>query len=204
MKLEWKKKEGRQGVLTLMVEGEVWKEIHTSVFGRKPNLPLEYGSLSELKEQFEQAEYRAATVYALKRLSMKSYLSAELHDKLVAHHVSEEMAAQVILKCQSLGYLNDQEWMQHFVQRQLTKNLGPMAILMKLRAKGVPQETAQQLIAALDDGNERRNRISHLLATRYRSRDLSDMRSRGKVIASLMRKGFAFSDIKEALGGFAP
>lgn len=199
MKLEWKKKERRQGVLTLMVEGEVWKEIHTAVFGRKPSLPLEYGSLSELKEQFEQAECRAATVYALKRLSMKSYLSAELHNKLVEHHVSEEMAARVILKCQSWGYLNDQEWLQHFVQRQLTKNLGPMAILMKLRVKGVSQETAQQLIAALDDGEERRKRVSHLLATRYRNRDLSDMRSREKVIASLMRKGFAFSDIKKVL-----
>lgn len=201
MKLEWEAKEGRRGVLTLFVDGEIWRDIHILVFGRHPNLSTEYTTWNELEEHFGKAEYRGATLYALKRLSIKSYLASELQNKLIEHHVAEANAQRVILECQRLGYLNDEEWLNCFVRRQVARKLGPMAIVMKLRAKGISQENAQRLIETLDNGNARRERITHLLATRYRNRDLSDFRSREKVITSLIRKGFSLSDIRACLTG---
>lgn len=203
MKLEWEAKEGRRGVLTLYIDGEAWKEIHTSVFGRQPTLNTEYASQSDLEEYFEKAEYRAATVFVLKRLSIKAYLASELQNKLVEHYVSEATAERVIQECRRLGYLNDEEWLNGFVQRQIARKLGPMAILMKLRAKGVSQEKAEELVGALDNEDGRKERIMNLLTTRYRNRDLSDFKSREKVIASLIRKGFSFSDVKEAIRAFS-
>lgn len=199
MKIHCVADEGRYGVLNLYVDEELWREIHTAIFGRKPKLPMNCQSLNELKEQFAILEYRAATVYVLKRLSMKPYLTAELEKRMEERLVSSETIQRVITECQRLGYLNDQEWLDSFVRRHLARNLGPMAILMKLRAKGISQTIAQQLLDKFDHGEGRKERIHHLLATRYRSRDLSDFHTREKVIASLIRKGFSFSDIKDAI-----
>ena len=199
MKLEWGAKEGRRGVLILYIDGEEWKEIHTAVFGRQPALNTEYESQSDLEEYFEKAEYRAATLFVLKRLSIKAYLSSELQNKLLEHDVSEATAERVIHECRRLGYLNDDDWLNGFVQRQLSRKLGPMAILMKLRAKGISQEKAEELVGMLDNTDGRKERITQLLTTRYRNRDLSDFKSREKVIAALIRKGFSFTDVKEAM-----
>lgn len=145
------------------------------------------------------SNYKSAMTYALKRLSVKSQPAIELRKKLKDRQVQDDIIDRIIEECQRLGYLNDEEWIQSFIRRQMARNLGPQAIEIKLRAKGICKEEYRNFLSALDNSELQEQRIHHLLETRYRSRDLTDIKSREKVIASLMRKGFSFHEIQNVI-----
>ena len=199
MKIEFRHKQDSSGEITIFVDGEPWREVHRSIFGRRPSIPKGCESLNELNEQFAEIEYRAAFLYALRRLSLKAHHITELKKNLETRLVSPSATQQVITECQRLGYLNDQEWLESFVRGNLAKNLGPHAILRKLRARGFSYEMAAQVLQSLDNAESQKDRVLHLLNTRFRSKDLSDYHTKEKVFASLIRKGFPLSEIHSAL-----
>lgn len=193
MKIEWVSE--NYSLLTLMVDGEAWRKVHSGIFGRKPKEISLCQSLEELEAQFSTMEYQGAKAFVFKRLSLKPYLTSELERCLEERLVSTETIQRIIAECARHGFLNDQEWLENYVRRLITRNQGPMAIVMKLKAKGISQKVAESLLEGFE--TDHKQRIQHLLDTRYRNRDLSDFHTREKVIASLIRKGFSFSDIKE-------
>lgn len=195
MNIAYQKSE-RFGVLTVLVDGDPWREIHTHIFGRKPTLHITCNDLAD----FPLLEYRAAMAYALKRLALKNQASMELSNSLEERLVSSQTIDRILSECKQLGYLNDSEWVEAFIRRQMAKKLGPQAILMKLKAKGIPSEIYQEILPHLDNTDLQKQRIQHLLDTKYRSKDLSDYKTRAKVIASLARKGYPLSEIYEIIG----
>lgn len=198
--ITFEKKEGRFGVLTIIVDGEPWRDIHSHIFGRKPALCAK--SLTELESQFPIFEYRGALGYTLKRLALKGQPSSELIKSLKERLVSDETIHRIITECQQQGYVNDRDWVESFIRRQMAKNLGSQAILMKLKAKGVSPDLTMDILSRLDNPELQKERIRHLLETRYRTKDLSDYNTRSKVISALSRKGFSFDDIREVVSTF--
>lgn len=71
-------------------------------------------------------------------------------------------------------------------------------ILSKLRQKGLSPQTLSHIEPSLSP-TEEFNAIQHLLETRYRSKDLKDRKTRQKVFAALMRKGFSYEQVSHAL-----
>lgn len=199
MKIFCKKKEGRAGTLTIYVDQEIWRDIHSTIFGRTPTFPANCQTMADLEEWLLTAEYRGAFQYALKRLTLKSQPTIELQKSLETRLVSELNIQKVIAKCKEFGYLNDDDWLASFVRIQMSRKLGPYSIIMKLRAKGIHPEIAKELVEHMDNSEGQQERIAQLLATRYRNRDLSDNRIKQKVIASLIRKGFAYEEINKFL-----
>lgn len=204
MKITCTKKEGRAGVLTIIVDEDEWRDIHTTIFGKQPAFPKICTTIDDLEKWFETTEYKGALQYALKRLSLKNQPSTELQQHLERKLVAESTITRIITECQQYGYLNDHNWLESFVRQQMARNIGPNAILMKLRSKGITQETAQTVLSGMDNQEDQSERIAHLLKTRYRKRDLSDYRSKQKVIASLIRKGFSFETILSAIKSLEP
>lgn len=194
-----KKMEGRAGVLTVYIDDEPWRDIHTSIFGKKPNIPTDCTTLNEWEERFQQLEYRGALQYALKRLSVKNQPSTELKAQMEKHLVSEGIIKRIISECKSLGYINDEDWLKSFVKHQISRNQGPHSIVMKLRAKGISQNAAEELVRTLNGNETQQEQIKQLLSKRYRNRDLTDRGTRDKVIAALMRRGFSFDQIRTAM-----
>lgn len=201
MEVEYKNKVGAFGVLTILVDDEEWRDIHTHIFGKKPSLHTVCKSFQDLEDQFPTLEHRAALNYTMRKLTVKSLPSGELEKNLQERLVSDETIERIISECQRLGYLNDNDWVESFIKRQMARNLGPQAIAMKLRAKNVSQDLIQHAMSKLDNPALQKQRIQHLLQTKYRTRDLTDYKSRSKVVASLARKGFSFQDIQSAIGG---
>lgn len=199
MKVDWAPKHGYYGILTLYVDEEPWRDVHHSIFGRKPALPRHLATLEELSEWFQKEERRLVSQYVLKRITIKSYHSVELSRNLAERLVSEHNAKQVIREFQTLGYINDHDWLESFVKGQMTKKFGPRAILMKIRSKGIPTEDAAQFISRFDDAESRLERLISLISTRYRSRQLADFQDRQKTIAALVRKGFQVEEIRKAI-----
>lgn len=200
VKIICRPKDGKRDVLEMFVDDEPWRELHVAIFGSRPKLPGECGSGEELKALFRQLEYKQAKLYTLKRLAAKNYCSHELAQLLQKRCVSSHTISQVIQEFQNLGYINDKDWIAGFVQRYWTRGTGPQAIMMKLRAKGVSGPAAEEAVSQVCGAGAQQEKIRRLIATKYRTRDLSDFKQRQKVVASLIRKGFAFQEVIDAMG----
>ncbi len=199
MKISCVKKEGKQNVITIYIDEEPWREIHIRIFGGQPRLPVDCASVEELRAIIDEAEYSGAKRYALRRLAAKSQPINELRQKLAEHFVSEESIQRIVEDCQRLGYLNDQNWIESFVQHCIRRRVGPQVILMKLQAKGFSKEEAVEALGKICGAGAQREQIAHLLQTRYRKHDLTDFHARHKVVQALLRKGFTMPEIQRQL-----
>jgi regulatory protein len=186
-------KQGRKELLSILIDGEEWKTIHTAIFGKNPSFPL-CSSEMEWKQLFEKIESERVKNYALRRLSAQNYHSAQLTKLLKERLVTNAVIAKTIREFQAKGYLNDQDWIRSFVRSQ-RKRLGLSAILKKLYAKGVSSEEIQQVKETYQNSEEDYLNIQNLIKTKYRSKNIKLPKERQKIIASLVRKGFNFDQI---------
>ena len=187
MELKWVPK--RRNVLTLMIDEEPIRDIHTSIFGRSPKIT----SLEDLAS----LELKGAKNCALRLLSLRAYLSTTLDRALKERLVSEETRTKVIAEMVALGYINDTAWIDQFIQIQMTKKTGPNAIYQKLRAKGLKEEVICAHLQISPD--TQKEQIQSLLNTKFKSHNLDDYKEKQKVIASLLRKGFDYEQVREVL-----
>lgn len=197
MQVSFVPKAGRREYWEIHVEGERWRDVHRTIFGAKPLFPS-VSAADDLQAIFDAYEYRRVKSYVLWRLSKQSYhsehLSKQLRERLV-----QEKTIQVVLKgLQDAGYLDDDIWLKSFLRSQ-QKRYGLPMILSKLRIKGLSSETLQQIDVDWGEPEEELQAIRHLLQTRYHKKDLADYKTRQKVIAALMRKGFSYEKVKDAM-----
>lgn len=198
MKISYTPKEGRRDVLTILVEEDVWRDVHQAIFGRRPKFPKEVASLSEWIEVFNKLEYQAVKQYVLRRLASQHYHSCQLHKLLIERLVQKVTIHAIIQECVNWGYLDDQAWIESFMRTHL-KRAGLRCVMAKLQAKGLPLETVREIAKQWQDPEEEKLAIQRLLQTRYRSKDLTQPKERQKVIAALMRKGYTFDAIRHTL-----
>lgn len=199
LQVTFQPKEGNQTLWEVCVEGEKWREVHRSIFGRKPRLPL-ISDEKQLEAAFDTYEYGRVKGYVLWRLSKQSFHSEQLKKQLRDKSVPESTVDQVIEEFKRLNLLDDEAWMHSFARVQ-KKRYGLRLVRQKLQAKGFSRETIQKLTDHWEEEGEEEGVIDQLLKTRYRKKNLSDVKERQKVIASLIRKGFSYSQIEAALEG---
>jgi regulatory protein len=198
VKIELQPNLAKRELRTILIDGEPWKEIHTTIFGKRSKLPKSIDSMEEWHAQFEALEYRQAKNYALWRLSMQSYYSRHLAKLMRERLVSFPIIERVLKECLSSGYLNDEAWLDSFMRVQ-TRRYSLRAIAVKLQTKGVPPDVAEELLEKWRNPEGEREVIRRLLQTRYRSRDLADYKEKQKVMAALARKGYGFELIQSVL-----
>ncbi len=196
MKIEVLPKDGCRGVFSVYIDDDFFKDIHFSIFGKRPKFVFHSG---DLEEQFSQQEFLKAKAFVLRRLSQRNYSSFELKKALKERHVSPQSIDKVLDECRHLGYLDDQSWLEGYITTLQMKKMGPRAIMMKLQSKGVPEEAYSAVLSEIVTPDTQFERIAKLLETRYRSRDLTDYKEKQKVIASLLRKGFDFEVVNNCI-----
>lgn len=195
MKVTFVPKLGRREHWEILVEGEKWRDVHRTIFGAKPKFPPVE---SDIQAIFNQYEYKRVKGYLLWLLSKQSYHSEQLSKMLRERLVQPETIRSALKELQDAGYLDDDSWLNTFLKAQ-KRRYGLPHILAKLRLKGFSSITLQSIQENWSDHEEEKGAIEHLLQTRYRTKDLSDYKTRQKVIASLMRKGFTYDCIKSAM-----
>lgn len=202
MKIECVPVEGRKMLMTILHDGEAWRTIHISIFGKKPALPRACDSIADFTQIFAAQEYQMARQYVMRRLSAMNLPSTTVVRSLKQCLVSQEAIERVVENFKEIGYLNDDTWTKGFVRRQMESKRGPRAIAQKLSQKGFD---TSEIEAAMDEFQgeageaAQLSAIKQLLKTRYHKRNLSDFKEKQKVVAALARRGFDFSLIMEAL-----
>lgn len=197
MKIEAVPKGHQKEILTICIDGDPWRDIHTAVYGRQPKFP-ECASLDQWKLIFEEIEYKKGKFYLLRRLSAQNYHSLQLTKLMTDRLIHPKTVHKLIHECQNWGVLDDQGWIESFIRLQ-RKRHGLPIILAKLKMKGFTQDILEQIQEEFKDADSDKEAISKLLATKYRSKDLTQFTVKQKVIASLLRRGYSYDSIKDVI-----
>ncbi len=112
--------------LEIQIDGDIWRHIHSSIFGRSPKFATTLlRGLEDWEEHFQVLEFQAAKRYALKQLARKSQTSMELRQTLNDKLVASQTVDQVIDEFTKSGYFDDTEWVQRYIQSKMQRGKGP-------------------------------------------------------------------------------
>jgi|LakMenE18May11ns_1017448.scaffolds.fasta_scaffold9830110_2 SOS response regulatory protein OraA/RecX len=150
-------------------------------------------------ESDHKTEYKKARGYALKRLALKSYSTPEMRRRLQQKLISDEIIEPLLKDLVEKGYINDREWTEGFIRSQVRKRTGIHVIKAKLQQKGIPLDQIDEALTEAGVAKSQSELIKNLLETRYKSKNLNNLKQRRQVIAALARKGFSLDAIFSSL-----
>lgn len=150
---------------------------------------------NEWDELVSLINYKKAVDKCYDLLSRRDHSVKELRQKLI-RTVDENSAEKAINKMIDFGYLDDEKYAQKLLDYLVNcKNMSKSFIKQEMYKRGIPAEIINTILNDVEIDNV--SSIVELLNTKYKNK-LNAENGYDKVIASLMRKGFSYSDIKLA------
>lgn len=147
------------------------------------------------QELVDLINYKKALDKCYDLLSRRDHSVKELKTKLL-RTVDEVNAGKAIDKMLELGYLDDEKYaltlLNHLIEN---KRMSKAFIKQEMFKRGLSSEIISNTLEGTEIDNV--SSCAELILTKYRNK-ISIDGGKEKVIASLMRKGFSYSDIKDA------
>lgn len=193
MKLTFQK--GKQDKIHMMIDGEYRLTVDAAFFAGLSLVQGQELSEEELAELTAVIEERRAYNCAIALLSRRDHSRGELLTKLrqKGHAAGAEAAAD---KLERDGYLDDRRFAELYTGEVLRlKNYGKKRIEQELLRKGVDREIIRE---TLENAEFPEDRLTDIIKRKY-LRYLSDEKGVRKTINALLRLGYSFGEIKEAL-----
>lgn len=148
--------------------------------------------------------------YALNLLSARDYSRSGLISKLAEKGYSQKYIDIVIAYVDSFKYLDDVKFASNYIrQKQNTKS--PRTIKEELKRKGISDNDYELALAQVEEeaclsgtslNDIKINSIKAIIERKLRGDEFLDKEKVTKVISSLLRKGYEYSDIKLCLDGY--
>ena len=165
----------------------------------------------QLEELLTESARRKMMNKALDLLSMRDYSRRELSDKLVTKAWEKkeqkdmdlgslkQQASDICDRLEELGLLNEERFARSYVDELLRrKHLSKSGLKTALIQKGVQRDIIETVLEEVEvDPVEQ---VRELLATKFKTRDLSDEKQRTRTVNALLRLGYRFSEINAAMG----
>lgn len=149
-----------------------------------------------LKEYKHDSDYRRAKARALWYLDRMDHTEKALFEKLVKAGFSKKISAEVLARLVEFGLIDDRRYAERFAERCRDSNISKREATQKMLAKGIPYDLIKEVLAETE--TDEAAQIAALLRGKYAYK-LSQEGGVEKVYAALVRKGFAFGDIRTAL-----
>lgn len=148
---------------------------------------------------------------ALDLLSLRDYSRKELSDKLVTKAWEKKdqkdmdlgalkaQASDICDRLEELGLLNEERFARSYADELLRrKHLSKNGLKTALLQKGVQRETIDLVLEEVEvDPVEQ---VRELLSTKFKNRDLTDEKQKTRTVNALLRLGYRYNEINEALG----
>ena len=144
----------------------------------------------ENAQSLASCKERAVRILTASGLSKK-----ELQKRLVQKGESEEDAEAAVAWLEELHLIDDLETAKQLVRSACLRGYGAARIRQELSRRGISREDAD---AAMELFSPALPQMLSLLEKRLHG-DLSDRKEVDKAVAALQRRGFSWSDIKNAL-----
>lgn len=149
--------------------------------------------LDELKYE---SEYKRAKSRALWYLDRMDHTEKNLYQKLIKAGFDKKASAAVIAWCIEFGLVDDRRYALRFAERCMESNISKKEATAKMLLRGVPYDLAKEVLEEVD--TDEQAQLAALIAKKYAYK-LTGENGTQKVFAALVRKGFSFSAVKEAL-----
>lgn len=154
----------------------------------------EYNQL-ELEELQKTATLDKATMRALDYLSRRPRSEWEVRDYLKRKEYDSPTVDTILNKLSDYGYIDDVKFAQIWISnRRLLKPTSLRRLRLELIQKHVSKEAIEKALET-DEGDERQA-LGQLIE---KKRQQSRYQDQQKLIAYLVRQGFNYTDIKDAL-----
>ena len=146
-----------------------------------------------------ESDYRRARSRAVWYLDRMDHTEKGLYNKLVRAGFEKTACAKVVARFIEVGLLDDLRFAQNYAERLLQANVSKREAVQKMLAKGVPYELAKQVLEQSD--TDEQAQIKNLLDKKYKTK-LTAENGAQKVFAALVRKGFSFGAVREAMNSY--
>lgn len=164
--------------------------------GIKKDADFDFEKLEHIKIE---SDMRRARERALHLLEYRAHSKKELYDKLKKNY-DEEICDEVIEHLSDAGLLDDEAYAFRIVEICLAKSYGKLRIAQELRRKGIDSQTAKDVLEEFDfDSNDE---LINLIERKYAAY-LNDEKGIKKVKNALVRMGYTYSQIREAINAFS-
>ena len=155
----------------------------------------------ELTELLDAVSFRRAYNKGLDLLSRRPHGTKELIKKLCEKGHEKTSAEKACDRLLELGLLNDEEFARILATELYErKGYGIKRIKQELIFRGIDREIAENAIETLDIDTQ--NRIILVIKKKYLNK-IDDEKGRKRAIDGLMRLGYSYSDIKNALNSIS-
>ena len=177
------------GDLLRITEGELLR------FGLSAGLDIDAETVVELQRSAARSEMRvrAANMVSARPLSRRE-LTKRLCEKGAAEADAEETADWL----EEIGALNDGDYAAMLARHYSGAGYGEAKIRDELYRRGVPRELWEEALSALPEAQET---IMRVIAQKTKGRAL-DEKGRKRLSDMLLRRGFAWRDVRAALARF--
>lgn len=150
----------------------------------------------EIENLKYESDYERAKSRALWYLDRSDHTAKSMYDKLVKAGFDRKASAAVIARLTELGIIDDRRFAENFAARCAECNVSRREAAYKMMLKGVPKDIACE---SLDNENaDESEQIAALIAKKYRTKIESENGVQ-KVYAALIRKGFSYAKVRDAL-----
>lgn len=165
--------------------------------------------ITEEKEITEEIFCEIINIVLVKRakeralfiLNSTDKTEAELRRKLKDNFYPETVIDCAIEYVKQYNYINDERYTKNFVER-MKKKKSKKQIICDLKRKGIEKEIAEQFFCDEDQQDvEEKQILSFLERKRYNHQGFSE-KDRGKLINSLMRKGYSYDRIRNIMRNY--
>lgn len=149
-----------------------------------------------LKHHLAESDYLRAKARGLWFLDRSDYSEKTLYQKIVAGGISGTAAARAIARLKELGLVDDEKLARRLAEQMSNSNISKRESYAKLYNKGIP---ASVIKLVLDDTEfDERSQILAVIEKKYRTK-MDTKENIQKVYAALIRKGFSYSAVSEAI-----
>ncbi len=159
----------------------------------KAGMEIDSSLLEEIKHE---SEYKRAKSRALWYLDRMDNTEKALYEKLLRAGFDKRISAEVIAWCVEFGLVDDRRYAERFAERCCENNISKREAIHKMLQKGIEYSLAKEVLSEIEC--DEAEQLAELIEKKY-ARKLEGENGTQKVFQSLVRKGFSFSAVKQAL-----
>ena len=158
----------------------------------------EEDSISEqdLKLYLAESDYIRAKSRGMWFLDRADYSEKTLYEKIVAGGISSSAAARAVSRIKELGLIDDVRLASRLAEQMSEANISKREAYAKLYQKGIPTDIIKSVLEETDF--DEISQVEAVIQKKYRTK-MSNKDDIQKVYAALIRKGFSYSAVREAI-----
>ena len=197
-------KQGKGTKIHISIDGEYLLTVDEDFWfscGYVSGDEIDDGDLAAFKEA---AGSRLAFNSAMYSLDMRDHSEREMRQKLLRKYDARSVDSAVT-KLVDLGLINDRRYAELLVRELFErKKYGKSRVKSELFRRGIDSDIINEVIDEYEEENEPDNveKIVDIIRKKYYNK-LVDEKSRQRVVAALVRLGYSFSDIRQAMREFS-